>query len=140
MAFPKAIRLFFFYPSGRLFVGLLWVGILALLLPFAALHAAVSDTRLVEAAKKADRAAVRALLQEGVDINGSSADGTTALLWAVDRDDLEIADMLIRADTNFKATNRYGVARSQILRAQRTASFAWFVKARPGTSRTASGF
>ena len=35
----------------------------ALLLPLAALQAAVSDTRLVEAAKKADRATVRALLQ-----------------------------------------------------------------------------
>jgi ankyrin repeat protein/formylglycine-generating enzyme required for sulfatase activity len=110
MAFSKAIRLFFFYlyQSGGFFVGLLtWV---ALLLPFAALHAAVSDTRLVDAAKKADRAAVRALLQEGVDVNASSADGTTALLWAVDRDDFEIADMLIRAGANSKAANRYGVA------------------------------
>src|SRR5215470_530376 len=92
----------FQWPSGFSFRG---VTLVALLLPFAALHAAVSDTRLVEAVKRADRAAVRALLQEGVDVNAASADGTTALLWAVDRDDLEIADMLIRAGANWKAAN-----------------------------------
>ena len=35
-------------------------------------------------------------------------DGATALHWAVYRDDLELADLLIRAGANVKAANREG--------------------------------
>jgi ankyrin repeat protein len=35
-------------------------------------------------------------------------DGTTALHWAVERDAIEIVQLLIRAGANVKATNRYG--------------------------------
>ncbi len=38
-----------------------------------------------------------------------NADGTTALHWAVDRDDVAVAQMLVRAGANVKAANRYGV-------------------------------
>ncbi len=54
--------------------------------------------------------AVRAFLQQHGDPNSASADGTTALVWAVDRDNLEIAELLIQAGANVKASNRYGVA------------------------------
>lgn len=68
-----------------------------------------ADARLAEAAKKMDRNAVRMLLAERTDVNAAQVDGTTALHWAVHRDDLETVRMLIGAGANVKAANRYGV-------------------------------
>ena len=42
-------------------------------------------------------------------MNASQADGATALSWAAHRDDLETAQLLIRAGANVKAANDYGV-------------------------------
>ena len=81
----------------------------ALLLSLASVDAAGADARLVDAVKAADKAAVRALLDQRVDVNAPEADGTTALHWAANRDDPEVVDLLIRAGANVKAANRYGV-------------------------------
>lgn len=78
------------------------------LLSVAALGAAGSDLRLVEAAKNKDQAAVRSLLRQRVDVNAAQADGATALAWAVHWDDLETAELLIRARANVNAANEYG--------------------------------
>ena len=64
---------------------------------------------LVEAVKKADRAAVLQLLRQGVDVNRSEIDGTTALHWAVEQDEWEIARLLLRAGAHAAAQNRYGI-------------------------------
>jgi len=65
---------------------------------------------LVEAAKKADQQAVRTLLKnQPSDVNTPSADGTTALHWAVNRGDLDMVDILLASGANIKAANRYGV-------------------------------
>ena len=56
-----------------------------------------------------DRAKVRALLKQRVDVNAPQVDGMTALHWAAYQDDLEIAELLVRAGANVKAANRYGV-------------------------------
>jgi uncharacterized protein len=63
---------------------------------------------LIEAARNADRVAVRALLQKKVDVNATEGDGTTALLWASYKDDVEIADLLIRAGANVNTANDLG--------------------------------
>jgi ankyrin repeat protein len=81
----------------------------SLLLPVAHLSAAGGDVRLVEAVKKADKAALLALLSQHADVNAPEVDGTTALHWAVQRDDLDTAALLIRAGANVKAVNRYGM-------------------------------
>ena len=75
-----------------------------------ALGAAAEEVRLIDAVKAGDRAAVTRLLQQHVDVNLSQRDGTTALHWAVHRNDLEIVDRLIRAGAKVRAVNRYGVA------------------------------
>jgi ankyrin repeat protein len=75
----------------------------------AAAQAAAGDPPLVEAVKKADAAAVRALLKTRVDVNAAEADGTTALHWAARRDDLASVTELLRAGANVNAANRYGV-------------------------------
>lgn len=64
---------------------------------------------LVDAAKNADTAALRALLEQKADVNAAEADGTTALHWAAYRDDLESAELLIRAGARVNASNDLGV-------------------------------
>jgi ankyrin repeat protein len=71
----------------------------------AALAADNRDLRLVEAARNGDWQAVRALLKQHADVDVRSHDGATALLWAAHWDDLETADLLIRAGANVNAAN-----------------------------------
>ena len=67
------------------------------------------DLRLVNAVRHDDREAVRALLQEQVDVNLPQPDGATALHWAAYLDDLETADLLLGAGATADATNELGV-------------------------------
>ena len=71
---------------------------------------AFAEGPLIEAVKTGDTARLRELLGQQVDVNVSEVDGTTALHWAVRRDDLDTADLLIDAGANVAAENRYGVA------------------------------
>ncbi len=64
--------------------------------------------RLIDAVRANDAGAVRTLLDGRADANAVQPDGTTALHWAVERDAIEIVQLLIRAGANVKATNRYG--------------------------------
>jgi ankyrin repeat protein len=75
------------------------------LLPVAAFG---SDTRLAEAAMHEESAAVRSLIQQKADVNAVLPDGTTALHWAVNADDLDTVSLLIQAGANVKAKDRYG--------------------------------
>ncbi|MGH9782982.1 MAG: ankyrin repeat domain-containing protein, partial [Terriglobia bacterium] len=68
-----------------------------------------ADLRLVEAAKNRDHAAVRSLLEQKVDVNAPQPDGATALAWAAHWNELETADLLIRARADVNAANDYGV-------------------------------
>ncbi len=63
---------------------------------------------LVEAVKRGDSAEVRALLARNADVNGAEPDGTTALHWAVQRDDVQTVDLLLRSGAKAQAVTRYG--------------------------------
>src|SRR4029453_262458 len=76
------------------------------------LIAANSD--LADAAMNKNRDAVRSLLLKKADVNAPQVDGTTALHWAVRVDDLEMADLLIRAGAKVAASNREGVTPVQL--------------------------
>ena len=71
--------------------------------------AAERDVPLVDAVKGADTAAVRALLEQQVDVNVAEVDGTTALHWAAYQGDLEVAQLLLQAGAIADAPNRYAV-------------------------------
>jgi uncharacterized protein len=71
--------------------------------------AAAPDLRLVNAAAAQDKAAIRTLLKQRVDVNAKRADGATALLWAVHFNDLETVDLLIKAGADVNAGDDHGV-------------------------------
>src|SRR5580658_8259009 len=64
---------------------------------------------LLEAAKSGDKDAIKSQLQKKADANAADADGTTALHWASYHDDLDSADLLIRAGAKVNATTDLGV-------------------------------
>jgi ankyrin repeat protein len=72
-------------------------------------HAAPAGAAaFVEAAMNGNRDAVKALLKEGADVNTTQADGMTALHWAAQKGDVELAKVLLYASANLKATTRIG--------------------------------
>jgi len=85
----------------------------------AALALAVSQTAwaapapaapsLVEAAQSGDRATVLKEIARKADVNQATPeDGSTALLWAVHNDDLDLAKALIGAGADVKKANMFG--------------------------------
>jgi uncharacterized protein len=68
-----------------------------------------AGTPLIDAVKRGDAAAVRALLGKKPDVNASDADGSTALHWAAQRNDLGLADLLIAAGANVRAATRFKI-------------------------------
>jgi uncharacterized protein len=84
-------------------------GCCAAVLISAASLAAAGGSDLPDAVMNGNKAAVRSLLLKKADVNATQVDGTTALHWAVRGDDLETADLLIKAGANVKAVNREGV-------------------------------
>jgi ankyrin repeat protein len=63
----------------------------------------------ISAVKNGDKVALRALIQKKADVNATEPDGSTALQWASYRDDLESADLLLRAGAKVNAANDLGV-------------------------------
>src|SRR5689334_23334963 len=72
----------------------------------AALLPPIADTRLSIAAMNGDRATVEALLKQNVDVNAPQGDGSTALHWASDKEDLELVQLLIKAGADVNAKTR----------------------------------
>jgi ankyrin repeat protein len=69
---------------------------------------AASSAPLIDAVRRGDREAVRALAKKS-GVNASEADGSTALHWAVRLDDLALVDVLLKAGANVRAATRYNV-------------------------------
>ena len=58
---------------------------------------------LADAAEQGNKALVRTLLDARADVNAAQVDGTTALHWAVYRDDVETAGLLVRSGAKVNA-------------------------------------
>src|SRR5579863_9355943 len=63
---------------------------------------------VADAAMQGNKNAVRTLIQQKADVNAPQVDGATALHWAVRGNDLELADMLLRAGARVAAANEEG--------------------------------
>ena len=53
--------------------------------------ASQSSSPLTDAAMRGDKAAVSTLIKQGVDVGAAQGDGMTALHWAAERGDAELA-------------------------------------------------
>jgi ankyrin repeat protein len=80
------------------------------------------ESRLVAAAQNGDAAAVRALIAARTNVNETSRDGSTALLWAAYQSDVEMAQSLLAAGAKPNLANRYGI--TPLLQASRTGDAA----------------
>jgi ankyrin repeat protein len=80
----------------------------AALFCFAAIVAAAGESRVADAAMKGDSDIVRSLLKQAEDVNAPQGDGMTALHWAAMNGDVELAQMLLYAGANVRATTRLG--------------------------------
>jgi ankyrin repeat protein len=89
-----------------------FVTVFALLL--CARQAVAASGEVADAAMRGDAAAVRAAVARKADVNGAQLDGTTALHWAVERDDQAMAELLIRAGARVGAATREGVTPLQL--------------------------
>ena len=77
-----------------------------------AAHAATAE--VAEAAMRGDRAAVRAALARNADVNAPQVDGSTALHWAAEHEDVEMADILLEAGARVAVRTREGVTPLQL--------------------------
>jgi ankyrin repeat protein len=73
---------------------------------------------VADAAQQGDRDAVKGLLKQAADVNAAQGDGMTALHWAAMKNDAELAQTLLYAGANIRATTRIGAYTPLILAAQ----------------------
>ncbi len=82
--------------------------LIGLLLGTGSASAAGTDSPLLAAVKRHDRAAVSLLVKRGGDVNAPQGDGATPLHWAAYNDDREVAELLIRAGAKVDRRNDFG--------------------------------
>jgi uncharacterized protein len=92
-------------PSGRRLV-VLAARLVAVFLAAATLAHAADD--LLRAARTNDATVALAAIEDGVDVNGKSPDGTTPLHWAVYNDNLALVERLIAAGADVTVANEFG--------------------------------
>jgi ankyrin repeat protein len=66
------------------------------------------DAPIAEAAMRGDIEAVRTLVKQGADVNAAMGDGMTALHWAAEHGNAEMAELLIYAGAGVNALTRLG--------------------------------
>jgi len=77
---------------------------------FAGVAAAeTTDSRLIEAARMQDQKSVRTFLNQKLDVNARSSDGSTALLWLAHWNDVDAAELLLKAGADANAANDFRV-------------------------------
>ena len=93
--------------TARRVVGIAAAVVMAAAFPAGADAAAAVDLPLIDALRAGDAGRARALIADGVDVDGRDGDGTTALHWAALHDDVETGRALIAAGARAEAANRF---------------------------------
>lgn len=68
-----------------------------------------APTAVADAARRQDAAAVRTLIRQRANVNGTDAEGFAALQWAAHWGDLPLVRSLLSAGADVHAANRFGV-------------------------------
>jgi ankyrin repeat protein len=76
----------------------------------AASTARAAEPTIVDAAERADRAAVLRALAKGANPSTPGPDGTTAVMWAASNGDLELVRALVKAGADVKLKNQFGTS------------------------------
>jgi ankyrin repeat protein len=66
------------------------------------------EAPIADAAMRGDVERVRALLRDGADVNAAQGDGMTALHWAAELGDPQMAEILVYGGAHLEATTRLG--------------------------------
>jgi ankyrin repeat protein len=99
---------------------LIWSGaVFGALCVTALLSADAGNSPVADAAQAGDKAAVLALLKQAVEVNAAQGDGMTALHWAAMNNDADLAQLLLYASANVRATTRIGGYTPLLLAAER---------------------
>src|SRR3981189_3567268 len=77
-------------------------------LALTALVSAAASAPVADAAMDGNRDAVKALLKQARDVNAAQGDGMTALHWAAMKNDADLAQTLLYAGANVRATTCIG--------------------------------
>ena len=85
-------------------IGSLCLGVCGAIHLSVMLHAASAP--VADAAMRGEVQTVRALLKQGADVNQAQGDGMTALHWAAMSNNTELAQLLLYAGANVRATTR----------------------------------
>jgi ankyrin repeat protein len=88
----------------------LTVGCMVPLVCFATGAAAAEPARIAQAVKNQDMTTARSLIKQKADVNTALPDGSTALHWAAQWDDVETTDLLLAAGATVDAVDASGVA------------------------------
>src|ERR1700730_9977341 len=67
-----------------------------------------AEDSLVDVVQAKNHDAAVAMIAKGADVHARSADGTTALHWAIYNDDADLVARLIKAGADVSVTNDYG--------------------------------
>ena len=70
--------------------------------------ATLLESPVADAAMNGDIEAVRALLEDGADVNAAQGDGMTALHWAAEAGDMEMVGVLLSAGARVQGVTRLG--------------------------------
>ena len=65
--------------------------------------ASASENTLIGAIKQGEAAQARTLIQQHADVNAKDLDGTTALHWAVQRDEADVVGLLLKGGASATA-------------------------------------
>src|SRR3954469_9406744 len=87
-------------------------------LALSALLSAAPSAPVADAAMQGNKDAVKSLLKQAADVNAAQGDGMTALHWAAMKDDADLAQTLLFAGANVRATTRIGSYTPLILAAK----------------------
>jgi ankyrin repeat protein len=83
--------------------------LLAVLCIVGAVRVNAASSDLIDATRRQDVQAVRALLAQKASVQATEADGSTALHWAAQRNDLQLVDLLLSAGADANASTRYNI-------------------------------